>query len=262
MVNLEQIGKLKSIVDNSKRIVFFGGAGASTESGIPDFRSVDGLYNTEYKYPPETIISHSFFLENPSEFFRFYRNKMLFPDAESNECHKWLAGNSVPVITQNIDGLHQKAGSKEVYELHGSVWRNYCTNCNEYAGFDEIVKLIDEADDNIPHCQKCKTGILKPDVVLYQEGLNSEVWSGAEQALRKADTLIVGGTSLIVYPAASMVRNFLGDNLVVINRDPLTLDGWGDVLQINDSLGEVFSKLQLKTIERNNTEKITLENDE
>jgi NAD-dependent deacetylase len=224
-------------------VVFFGGAGVSTASGIPDFRSTDGLYNQEYRYPPEQIISHSFFNANTSEFYRFYRNKMLFPEAEPNQAHIWLAEHQIPVITQNIDGLHQKAGSKQVWELHGSVWRNYCTKCRHFLGFEDMVGAIDAAADNVPRCSQAGcSGIMKPDVVLYEEGLDNAVWSEAERAVRNADVLIIGGTSLIVYPAASMVRYFRGQHLVVINKEPLDISGTGNmqVHQINQPIADVL----------------------
>jgi NAD-dependent deacetylase len=246
MNNTDAMQNLKDIVAGSKKIAFFGGAGVSTESGIPDFRSTDGLYNTEYKYPPETIISHTFFIREPSEFYRFYRNKMLFLDALPNPAHNWLANNQIPVITQNIDGLHQVAGSNEVYELHGSVWRNYCTKCKHFMDLNALVAAIDSASDYIPKCPNndCN-GIMKPDVVLYEEGLDDYVWRGAQNVLENADTLIIGGTSLIVYPAASIINYFHGKNLVVINKQPLNISNTSpaNTIQINAPIGEVFSEL-------------------
>ena len=203
----DKIQELQQIIDNAKHIVFFTGAGVSTDSGIPDFRSQDGLYNMEYKYPPEEIISHHFYEENPEEFYRFYRNKMLFLDAEPNAVHKYIAdlekaGKCLGVVTQNIDGLHQKAGSKRVYELHGSVLRNYCTRCTQFFTAEYI-----KESKGIPCCDKCGA-IIKPDVVLYEEGLSSAVINGAVAAIQSADVMIVLGTSLVVYPAAGLIRYF------------------------------------------------------
>ncbi|MBQ7879854.1 MAG: NAD-dependent protein deacylase, partial [Clostridia bacterium] len=211
----ERLQKLKNIL-LSGNVVFFGGAGVSTESGIPDFRSQDGLYHTEYSYSPEAIVSHTFFTWNTAEFYRFYKQKMLFPNAEPNACHKALAkleesGKLTAIVTQNIDGLHQKAGSKKVYELHGSVWRNFCLKCKKGHTVYEIIR-----SKGIPQCD-CG-GLIKPDVVLYEEGLDDDVVLGAVNAISRADTLIVGGTSLVVYPAAGLLEYFRGKNLVVINR--------------------------------------------
>lgn len=230
--------QLKQWIDESENIVFFGGAGVSTESNIPDFRSVDGLYNQEYDYPPETILSHSFYLRNTDEFYRFYRNKMLFPDAEPNNAHKALAhleqmGKLKAVITQNIDGLHQKAGSKEVYELHGSVLRNYCSHCHAFYSLDDIL-----AATGVPHCH-CG-GIIKPDVVLYEEGLDSYVLERAVSYIRNADMLIIGGTSLAVYPAAGLIDYYEGNKLVLINRDKTTRDSQADLI-IHDAIGQVLA---------------------
>ncbi len=230
--------QLKQWIDESENIVFFGGAGVSTESNIPDFRSVDGLYNQEYDYPPETILSHSFYLRNTDEFYRFYRNKMLFPDAEPNNAHKALAhleqmGKLKAVITQNIDGLHQKAGSKEVYELHGSVLRNYCSHCHAFYSLDDIL-----AATGVPHCH-CG-GIIKPDVVLYEEGLDSYVLERAISYIRNADMLIIGGTSLAVYPAAGLIDYYEGNKLVLINRDKTTRDSQADLI-IHDAIGQVLA---------------------
>ena len=227
-------------IGESKRIVFFGGAGVSTESGIPDFRSVDGLYNQQYDYPPETILSHTFFMRRPEEFFRFYRNKMLFPNAQPNAAHKKLAqweaeGRLSAVVTQNIDGLHQKAGSKTVYELHGSVLRNYCTRCHR-AYSAQYVKN----SRGVPMCD-CG-GIIKPDVVLYEESLDTNVMYGAAQAIANADMLIVAGTSLTVYPAAGMLRYYRGNRLVLINRDATPYDDEADLV-FHESLGTIFSQL-------------------
>ncbi|MGI6053977.1 MAG: NAD-dependent protein deacylase [Clostridium sp.] len=228
---------LKQWLEESAYIVFFGGAGVSTESHIPDFRSTDGLYNQEYAYPPETILSHSFYVKKPEEFYRFYRNKMLFPDAEPNRAHKALArleeeGKLRAVITQNIDGLHQAAGSKEVLELHGSVLRNTCTRCGRFYGVDKIL-----SSEGIPRC-KCG-GMIKPDVVLYEEALDGSVLERAISHIRKADMLIVGGTSLAVYPAAGLVDYYTGHKLVLINKSATSLDGQADLV-ISDSIGEVL----------------------
>ncbi len=230
----------KQIIEESDNIVFFGGAGVSTESGIPDFRSVDGLYNQKYEYPPEIILSHSFFVEHTEEFFRFYRDKMLCLSAKPNTTHKALAalekaGKLRAVVTQNIDGLHQAAGSKNVYELHGSVLRNYCTKCGKFYGVEEIA-----SSKGIPRCD-CR-GVIKPDVVLYEEPLDDRCVNGAIKAIANADVLIVGGTSLTVYPAAGLIRYYKGDKLVLINKSPTEYDKAADLL-INDSLGNVFSQL-------------------
>ena len=235
----DAVRTLKEWTDAARKIVFFGGAGVSTESGIPDFRSTGGLYHQEWKYPPETILSHTFYKSNPEEFFRFYRAKMLCPDAKPNAAHKKLAewereGKLKAVVTQNIDGLHQAAGSKQVYELHGSVLRNTCMRCGKFYE----VKAIQESD-GIPRCV-CG-GIIKPDVVLYEEGLDEEVLSGAVQAIRKADTLIIGGTSLVVYPAAGLIRYFRGRHLVVINMQPTGADAQAD-LCIAKPIGQVLSE--------------------
>ena len=239
-----EIAKLKEIVSQSDNIVFFGGAGVSTESGIPDFRSVDGLYNQKYKYPPETIISHSFFVRNPEEFYRFYKDKMIFKDAMPNDAHKKLAeleknGKLKAVITQNIDGLHQKAGSKNVIELHGSVHRNYCTRCHKFYDLDFVAD-----SEGIPVCE-CG-GIIKPDVVLYEEGLNDQDIEDAIRYISEADTLIIGGTSLVVYPAAGLIRYFRGKNLVVINMSPTQTDSQADLL-ISDKIGKVLSQINVNT---------------
>ena len=218
-MNDNDIGRLVLMIKNSSRIVFFGGAGVSTESGIPDFRSQDGLYHQQYDVPPETILSHTYFERHTAEFYRFYRNKMICLTAKPNAAHKKLAeleqaGKLLAVVTQNIDGLHQAAGSRTVYELHGSTLRNYCTRCGKFYDVDFIANST-----GVPRCTECG-GIVKPDVVLYEEGLNEEVLSGAVDAIRHADTLIIGGTSLVVYPAAGLIRYFRGDNLVVINMQP------------------------------------------
>ena len=231
---------LKTWVDEAKRLVFFGGAGVSTESGIPDFRSVDGLYNQKYKYPPEEIISATFFRERPEEFFAFYKEKMLPLGFEPNVTHKVLAcwereGKLSAVVTQNIDGLHQKAGSKNVLELHGSVLRNYCTRCGR-----SYSAAFVKNSSGIPRCD-CG-GIVKPDVVLYEESLDSDVMYRAARAISEADVLIVAGTSLTVYPAAGMIAYYRGSRMVLINRDYTPYDNEADLV-IHDSLGKVFSAL-------------------
>ena len=238
MTNLET---LKQWIKESSRIVFFGGAGVSTESGIPDFRSVDGLYHQKFDYPPETIISHSFYEARPEYFFQFYREKMLPLGFEPNITHRVLAkweqeGKLLAVVTQNIDGLHQKAGSKRVYELHGSVLRNYCTRCGKFYP----AEFVRDAR-GIPRCT-CG-GIVKPDVVLYEESLNEDTLEGAISALRQADLLIVGGTSLTVYPAAGLLGYYRGHRLVLINRDATPYDEEADLV-FHDSLGSIFSQLQ------------------
>jgi len=232
--------KLAEIVRRSKRIVFFGGAGVSTESGIPDFRSVDGLYNQKWDYPPEVILSHSFFIRNTEEFYRFYREKMLCPDAKPNKAHIKLAqleeeGKLTAVVTQNIDGLHQAAGSRRVYELHGSVLRNYCMKCGK---FHDVKKIMDSK--GIPLCE-CG-GTIKPDVVLYEEGLDDATLRGSVEAISKADTLIIGGTSLNVYPAAGLVNYFNGDDLVIINLSPTQMDSKAGLL-IQGKIGETLSAI-------------------
>lgn len=234
------IETLKSWVNQSEKIVFFGGAGVSTESGIPDFRSVDGLYRQTYDYPPETIISHSFFVKHPAYFFQFYRDKLLPLEAKPNITHKRLAqleqaGKLLAVVTQNIDGLHQAAGSKRVYELHGSVLRNYCTKCRR----SYPAAFIRQAE-GVPLCV-CG-GIVKPDVVLYEEGLDEKTLVGATKAIAAADLLIVGGTSLTVYPAAGLISYYRGNRLVLINRTPTPYDGAADLV-LHESLGTVFSEI-------------------
>lgn len=233
--------KLKNAIQECNYIVFFGGAGVSTESGIPDFRSVDGLYSQKYKYPPETIVSHSFYISKTEEFYDFYKEKMLFPDAKPNMAHIKLAelekqGKLKAVVTQNIDGLHQAAGSKEVLELHGSVHRNYCERCNKFFDLDYIIK-----SDGVPQCDSCG-GRIKPDVVLYEEGLDNSIIARTVDHIAKADMLIIGGTSLAVYPAAGLIDYFKGKYLVVINKSPTPRDRYADIL-INDKIGEVFSAL-------------------
>lgn len=227
-------------IKESRRIVFFGGAGVSTESGIPDFRSVDGLYNQQYDYPPETILSHTFFMRKPEEFFRFYRNKMLFPDAQPNAAHVKLAqweaeGKLTGVVTQNIDGLHQKAGSKKVYELHGSVLRNYCMRCGRFYDLDFIMRTT-----GVPKCE-CG-GTVKPDVVLYEESLDNAVVNGACAAIGEADMLIIGGTSLNVYPAAGLVDLYRGNRLVLVNLSSTPQDRRANLV-IHERIGQVFAEL-------------------
>lgn len=233
------MNSLQEIIDDSEKIVFFGGAGVSTESGIPDFRSVDGLYNQKYDYPPETIISHGFFVRNTEKFYRFYRDRMIYPNAKPNAAHKKLAeleecGKLVAVVTQNIDGLHGAAGSKNVIELHGSIHRNYCTKCGKFYPLSAITESA-----GVPKCS-CG-GTIKPDVVLYEESLNDEDIERAISAISAADTLIIGGTSLVVYPAAGLVRYFKGKHLVVINKSEINTDN--AELVINDSIGEVMGKI-------------------
>ena len=237
---MNKLETLKQWVNESRSIVFFGGAGVSTESGIPDFRSVDGLYSQKFEYPPERIISHSFYLRDPEYFFRFYREKMLPLGFEPNITHKTLArweqeGKLSAVVTQNIDGLHQKAGSQTVFELHGSVLRNYCTRCRRFYS----AEFISESE-GVPRCT-CG-GIVKPDVVLYEEGLDSATIEGSVSAIAGADLLIVAGTSLTVYPAAGLIEYYRGNRLVLINRDPTPYDNKADLV-LHESLGDVFSQL-------------------
>lgn len=237
---MEKIETLQQWVRESSRIVFFGGAGVSTESGIPDFRSVDGLYSQKFDYPPETIISHSFYKHDPQYFFRFYKEKMLPLGFEPNITHRKLAqweqeGKLLAVVTQNIDGLHQKAGSKKVYELHGSVLRNYCEKCGKYYPAEYVKNA-----KGVPLCQ-CG-GIVKPDVVLYEESLVPDTMSSSVSAIRKADLLIVAGTSLTVYPAAGLIQYYRGNRLVLINRDETPYDDYANLV-LHESLGTVFSQL-------------------
>jgi NAD-dependent protein deacetylases, SIR2 family len=239
----DKIEQLQKIIDDAKHVVFFTGAGVSTDSGIPDFRSQDGLYHQKYKYPPEEIISHSFFEERTEEFFDFYRDRMLYLDAQPNEVHQFIADlekakKSLGVVTQNIDGLHQKAGSQKVYELHGSVMRNYCEKCRKFFPAEYI-----KNSTGVPHCDACG-GIIKPDVVLYEEGLSEPVVRGAVAAIQSADVLIVAGTSLVVYPAAGFLRYFGGKHLVLINRDATSFDGDADLI-IHDNFANVFPKLHI-----------------
>lgn len=228
---------LKQWFSESENIVFFGGAGVSTESKIPDFRSTDGLYNQQYAYPPETILSHTFYMRRPEEFYRFYRNKMLFPDAEPNRAHKALAkleqeGRLRAVITQNIDGLHQKAGSREVLELHGSVLRNYCTKCGKFYGLEAVLE-----SEGVPRCT-CG-GVIKPDVVLYEEGLDQHTLQKAVYYISNADVLIIGGTSLTVYPAAGLIDYYGGKKLVLINKSVTPMDSRADLV-ISGPIGEIL----------------------
>lgn len=233
---------LQEIIDGAKRLVFFGGAGVSTESGIPDFRSVDGLYSQRYAYPPETILSHLFFEVRPAEFFEFYRDRMLFPNAKPNKAHTWLAkfeetGRLTGVVTQNIDGLHQAAGSRRVFELHGSVHRNYCMDCGKFFPMETILHST-----GIPRCE-CG-GVIKPDVVLYEEGLDDATVRGALRVISQADVLIVAGTSLTVYPAAGFLDAFSGRHLILINRDPTPADGRAELV-IHDKVGEVLDAVRI-----------------
>lgn len=240
---MNETEQLKAWIAGSDNIVFFGGAGVSTESGIPDFRSVDGLYNQQYDYSPETIISHTFYLRHPEEFYRFYKNRMLFPDARPNAAHLALVrleqeGRLRAVITQNIDGLHQAAGSREVLELHGSVHRNHCTRCGRFYSLGEIMEM-----DGVPHCT-CG-GVIKPDVVLYEEGLDQETLQKAVSYIRHADILIIGGTSLTVYPAAGLIDYYRGHKLVLINKSVPSMDSRADLV-IGGKIGEVFSQIGQK----------------
>ena len=230
------------MINDSKSIVFFGGAGVSTESGIPDFRSVDGLYNQKYDYPPEQILSHTFFVQNTKEFYDFYRDKMICLDAKPNKAHLKLAelekaGKLTAVVTQNIDGLHSLAGNKKVYELHGSVHRNYCTKCGKYYGIEAITDST-----GVPTCE-CG-GVIKPDVVLYEEGLDNDTIQGAVKAISSCDMLIIAGTSMTVYPAAGLVRYFRGKYLVEINRDPTAIDDRCDLV-IHGKVGETLDKIEV-----------------
>lgn len=240
---------LQQLINKSKKIAFFGGAGVSTESGIPDFRSIDGLYQQKWKYPPEQIISHSFFEYDPVEFYRFYREKLVpSKEIQPNAAHYKLTeleekGKLIGVVTQNIDGLHQKAGSKKVFELHGSTLRNYCTKCGAF--YDEQFILQSEhAPDKLPHCTKCG-GLVKPDVVLYEEGLDDAIVNGAIDAISNADTLIIGGTSLVVYPAAGLINYFKGENLVLINKSQTSCDHKA-TLVIHQPIGQVLGQIKVE----------------
>lgn len=241
----KEIEKLQEIINNkNNKIVFFGGAGVSTESGIPDFRSVDGLYNQKWKYPPEEILSHRFFKKHTEEFFEFYREKMMCDTAKPNIAHLKLAelektGRLTTIVTQNIDNLHQMAGSKNVLELHGSVHRNYCQKCGEFYDFDYIKK-----GDGVPLCLSCG-GIIKPGVVLYGEELNFDIWNKAEKHIKEADVLIIGGTSLTVYPAATLCQDFAGRHMIIINKAATDIDHMGDLV-INQPIGEVFKKIEIE----------------
>lgn len=236
--------RLREIIDNSDNIVFFGGAGVSTESNIPDFRSESGLYNAQQKYgcSPEEMLSHSFFVRYTDTFFDYYKNNLIYRDAQPNKAHRALArleeeGKLKAVITQNIDGLHQKAGSRNVFELHGSVLRNYCMDCGEFYDLDYIMDETN-CEGGIPKCKKCG-GTVKPDVVLYEEALDDDCMMGAIRAIQQADTLIIGGTSLVVYPAAGLIRYFGGNKLVLINKQATPYDSKADLV-INDSIGKVM----------------------
>ena len=236
-----KVQKLQEIIDESQRIVFFGGAGVSTESGIPDFRSVDGLYHQKFKYPPEVMLSHTFFMQNTWDFFDFYKNRVIPADPKPNAAHLKLAelekaGKLIGVVTQNIDGLHQAAGSEKVYELHGSVLRNYCMNCGKFFDYKYILNA-----SGIPECDVCG-GTVKPDVVLYEEGLDNDTVVGAVNAISAADTMIVAGTSLVVYPAAGLFQYFRGKWLILINRDPTPADASANLV-IHDKVGEVLSQI-------------------
>lgn len=239
----KEIEQLQSMIDESSRIVFFGGAGVSTESNIPDFRSATGIYHQKYKYSPEQVVSHSFFMKYPEAFYEFYKEKMMILDAKPNAAHLKLAeleqaGKLQAVVTQNIDGLHQAAGSKNVFELHGSVHRNYCQKCGKFFDVNYVVNA-----DGVPYCDECG-GIIKPDVVLYEEGLDSQTINGAVNAIRQADMLIIGGTSLVVYPAAGMIDYFRGKYLAVLNRDATSRDKQAD-LCITDPIGEVLGRIRV-----------------
>ncbi len=244
----EKIRELQEIIDNGKRIVFFGGAGVSTESGIPDFRSVDGLYHQKYDYPPEQILSHTFFVRKPEEFYRFYNDKILMIGSsrrpEPNAAHKKLAelekaGKLTAVVTQNIDGLHQAAGSRTVYELHGSTLRNYCMKCGKSFDLDYMLNY----KGTVPECDECG-GMIKPDVVLYEEGLDSSTIENSIRAISEADVLIIGGTSLVVYPAAGLIDYFRGDKLVLINKGATARDSGADLV-ITDSIGQVLGSIEV-----------------
>ena len=237
---MEEIRKFQQMIDESRNIVFFGGAGVSTESNIPDFRSEDGLYNMKYKYPPETIISHTFFLRNPEEFYRFYKDRMLCLDAEPNPAHRKLAeleqaGKLSAVVTQNIDGLHQKAGSRTVYELHGSIHRNYCMECGKFYDAEYV-----KNSEGIPRCS-CG-GMIKPDVVLYEEGLDTKTIQNSVEAIAHADMLIIGGTSLVVYPAAGFIDYFRGKYLVLINKADTGRAVRADLV-IREPIGKVMEQI-------------------
>ena len=241
---MTEIETLQKWIDESSKIVFFGGAGVSTESGVPDFRSVDGLYNQKYDYPPEEILSHTFYRRKPDEFYRFYRDKMLYTDVKPNKAHLKLAeleaaGKLEAIVTQNIDGLHQAAGSKKVYELHGSVLRNYCEECGKFFDMQYIIDC-----DGVPKCDKCG-GPVKPDVVLYEEGLDTNTMNGALRSISEADMLIIGGTSLAVYPAAGLIDYYRGNKLVLINMSKTPMDARADLV-IYEKIGQVLSQIEVK----------------
>lgn len=240
----KEIEKLQKMIDESGNIVFFGGAGVSTESNIPDFRSADGIYHQAYKYSPEQVVSHSFFMQHTEAFYDFYKEKMMILDAKPNPAHRKLAeleqaGKLSAVVTQNIDGLHQAAGSNRVYELHGSIMRNYCMDC--HASYS--AQYVKESE-GIPHCGKCG-GLIKPDVVLYEEGLDASVIQGTIQAIGRADMLIIGGTSLAVYPAAGLIDYYQGHKLVLINKTPTPRDSMADLV-VTGSIGEIFSQIKIE----------------
>ena len=242
-MDMEKVQQLQQKINAAHRIVFFGGAGVSTESGIPDFRSQDGLYHQQYDVPPETILSRTYFDRHPAEFYRFYRNKMICLTAKPNAAHKKLAeleqaGRLLAIVTQNIDGLHQMAGSRNVLELHGSVHRNICRSCGAVYDAEWVMMT-----NGIPHCDKCG-GMVKPDVVLYEESLSEDVLTRSISAIASADLLIVGGTSLVVYPAAGLLRYFQGDSLVLINRDATQMDKMAD-LCIRDAIGAVMERIRV-----------------
>lgn len=239
----DAVEKLQELIDGSENIVFFGGAGVSTESGIPDFRSVDGLYHQKYDYPPETILSHTFYVSKPKEFFKFYRDKMVALDAKPNKAHLALAkleeiGKLKAVVTQNIDGLHQAAGSQKVLELHGSVLRNYCEKCHQFYDIKAVIE-----SEGVPTCA-CG-GRIKPDVVLYEEGLDQRTLQEAVKAISEADMLIIGGTSLAVYPAAGLIDYYQGHKLVLINKTPTPRDSMADLV-VTGSIGEIFSQIKIE----------------
>lgn len=243
----DKIAQFQALYNKAEKIVFFGGAGVSTESGIPDFRSQDGLYNQKWRYPPEVIISRSFFNSNPKEFYRFYREKLIIKDVKPNITHMTLAKMEenkklTAVVTQNIDGLHQMAGSKTVWELHGSTLRNYCMDCGEFYDIDFIADSA-TSPDTLPHCKKCG-GLVKPDVVLYEESLNQEIILGAVKAIGEADLLVIGGTSLVVHPAAGLIDYYQGRDIVLINKSE-TMGDRRASLVIHDSLGKVFGALKV-----------------
>ncbi len=243
----QEIKRLQEMIDESQNIVFFGGAGVSTESGIPDFRSADGIYHQSYRYTPEEVVSHSFFLKHPEAFYEFYKDKMIYPEAKPNPAHQKLAeleqaGKLTAIVTQNIDGLHQAAGSRNVYELHGSIHRNYCMDCHAFYDADYI-----KHSAGVPHCKKCG-GVIKPDVVLYEEGLDSATIQGAVSAISRADMLIIGGTSLVVYPAAGFIDYFQGKYLVVINKSETAKSVRAD-LTINAPIGEVMGHIVVENID-------------